>query len=47
MLVVDQKKEASEIELFFDASIKEDFVLTYGTVQLNASIGEKIRSYFC
>lgn len=35
------ERSVKDIELFFDASINNDFVLTYGTVQLNGSTGEK------
>ncbi|BBI36740.1 zinc ribbon domain-containing protein [Cohnella abietis] len=40
------ERSVKDIELFFDASIKDDFVLTYDTVQLNGSIGEKCSAVY-
>lgn len=37
------ERSVKDIELFFDASFREDFVLTCDTVQLNAHNGEKAR----
>ncbi|WP_245954734.1 recombinase family protein [Paenibacillus flagellatus] len=38
------ERSIKEIELFFDASLKnDDFVLTYGMVQLNGAIDEKCK----
>ncbi|MGX4588440.1 hypothetical protein [Paenibacillus chitinolyticus] len=34
------ERSVKDIELFFDASINDDFMLIYDTVQLNGSIGE-------